>query len=60
MPIYEYKCTACGRDFEELVPVSQRSNPPCPACGSAKTEKKMSIPGGSGSAGSSCGSSGFS
>lgn len=40
MPIYEYKCKKCGKDFEELVFGDEC--PPCPACGSQKTEKLMS------------------
>jgi len=60
MPIYEYTCTECGKEFEELVPLKRPDNPPCPVCGSAKTEKKMSLPGGTGSTSSSCGTSGFS
>jgi putative FmdB family regulatory protein len=46
MPIYEYKCDDCGKDFEELVfgPGAVK----CPACGSGKTAKKMSAFGMSG------------
>lgn len=40
MPIYEYRCNACGRDFEELVFGDE--NPPCPHCGAAATHKLMS------------------
>ncbi len=35
MPVYEYRCTACGAPSEELRPMA-RSNAdpgPCPACG---------------------------
>ena len=40
MPIYEYSCTKCGHDFEELV---FDDNPPaCPHCGSHATHKLMS------------------
>jgi len=41
MPIYEYKCTKCGNEFEELVS-SQDELPPCPKCESKKVEKLMS------------------
>jgi len=41
MPIYEYHCNACGREFEELV-MGKDAAVQCPACGSAKTEKLMS------------------
>ena len=40
MPIYEYGCEKCGRDFEELV--FGEETPPCPHCGSTKTHKLMS------------------
>ncbi len=41
MPIYEYRCNACGAQFEKLV---FGSNPEvaCEKCGSRKTEKLMS------------------
>ena len=40
MPIYEYGCEKCGRDFEELV--FGDDVPVCPHCGSAETHKLMS------------------
>ena len=40
MPIYEYGCEKCGRDFEELVFGDEL--PVCPHCGSAETHKLMS------------------
>ena len=33
MPIYEYKCDACGHEFEEMLHFSEREvplNTPCP------------------------------
>ena len=41
MPIYEYACHACGREFEALV----RSNtvPKCPQCQSTQLEKRLSV-----------------
>lgn len=41
MPIYEFKCEDCGEKFEELI--FNDSSPVCPACGSAKTEKMLSV-----------------
>lgn len=58
MPIYEYKCKDCGKEYEELVPVDSKEQPPCPACHSTKVEKKMSVFGSAGAG--SCGTSGFS
>ncbi|MFZ5571641.1 MAG: FmdB family zinc ribbon protein [Thermodesulfobacteriota bacterium] len=41
MPIYEYCCEKCGKEFEYLVLGSQ---PPegCPACNSPKVKRLMS------------------
>jgi len=41
MPIYEYACQQCGREFEALV----RSDtvPACPQCQSTQLEKKLSV-----------------
>lgn len=41
MPIYEYACQDCGREFEALI----RSDtvPECPACHSVSLEKKLSV-----------------
>jgi len=41
MPIYEYTCKECGREFEELV-FSQKDAVACPRCGSRNTGKLMS------------------
>lgn len=63
MPIYEYKCHDCKKEFEELVFGPQAVK--CPGCGSEKTAKKMSAfgmsgveksPGGSSCSKSSCSS----
>lgn len=40
MPIYEYSCEKCSRDFEELV--FDDTAPACPHCGSHATHKLMS------------------
>ena len=42
MPIYEYQCSACKEEFEELM--FGNGIPPCPHCGSDKTNKLMSRP----------------
>jgi putative FmdB family regulatory protein len=42
MPIYEYQCRNCLREFEELV--SADASPPCPHCHAADTRKKVSSP----------------
>lgn len=40
MPIYEYHCDACNKDFEELV--FGDAAPACPHCGATATRKLMS------------------
>ena len=36
MPIYEYYCSKCDRDFEMIRPVSQSDSPAeCSVCGEA-------------------------
>lgn len=42
MPIYEYKCRACGHQFEELVKLGEI--PPCPECRSRDLARLISLP----------------
>jgi putative FmdB family regulatory protein len=35
MPTYEYRCTACGREFEELQAINDPPLEKCPQCGQA-------------------------
>ena len=43
MPIYEYWCEKCGKEFEQMRPMSQSSEPAaCPTCGSS-SEKLPSV-----------------
>lgn len=51
MPMYEYTCSRCRRDFEELV--RDAAVPPCPHCGSKQVERLMSAPAAHGTAVSS-------
>lgn len=41
MPLYDYVCKDCKKDFETLVTGSEK--PACPACGSLKLEKQLSV-----------------
>jgi len=34
MPIYEYKCKSCGKNFETMQKISEPPIAPCPKCGS--------------------------
>ena len=42
MPIYEYRCAACGQVFERLVRMGAAETPPCPACGWAEARRLVS------------------
>jgi putative FmdB family regulatory protein len=42
MPIYEYYCGKCGKEFEAMRPISKASEPAlCPICG-AEARKLVS------------------
>jgi putative FmdB family regulatory protein len=44
MPIYEFTCEACAKDFETLVRSSDwEGEVECPSCGSEKLEKQLSV-----------------
>ncbi len=40
--MYEFACTACSEEFEELVSMSGADKVACPSCGSTKTQKLLS------------------
>ncbi len=42
MPLYEYRCLDCEREFEELVGSGEPA-PPCPVCRSTSTVKLVSL-----------------
>lgn len=43
MPIFEFECSQCHTDFEELVRNSEAaSKVECPNCGGRKVKKKLS------------------
>jgi len=41
MPLYSFACQDCGRDFETLARFDE--TPACPACGSAQTQRLLSL-----------------
>jgi putative FmdB family regulatory protein len=45
MPIYEYRCEACGHSDEHLQKVSEAPLTVCPACGKPKYRKQLSAAG---------------
>ncbi|CAG9267848.1 FmdB family zinc ribbon protein [Paraburkholderia unamae] len=42
MPLYDYRCQACGQQFETLVRAG--TAPVCPHCGSSALDKQVSAP----------------
>ena len=45
MPIYEYRCEACGHELEALQKVSEAPLTDCPACGRPALKKLISAAG---------------
>ena len=43
MPIYEYECSSCGKEFELLLR-NAAAKPQCPGCSGSDLRKKMSAP----------------
>jgi putative FmdB family regulatory protein len=33
VPVYEYRCSSCGRTMEEIQPMGSGPPGPCPECG---------------------------
>jgi len=55
MPLFDFVCKKCGREFEALIMGADK--PQCPDCGSGKVEKQMSryaVRGGGSKGNSSC------
>ncbi len=45
MPIYGYKCLACGHEFELMQKMSDPEPSACPACGKPDVRKQLSAAG---------------
>lgn len=45
MPIYEYKCSACGHQEDHLQKLSEAPLSKCPACGKKKYAKQLTAAG---------------
>ncbi|MFQ5591632.1 MAG: zinc ribbon domain-containing protein [Phycisphaerae bacterium] len=45
MPVYEYACSNCEHEFENLVRTvaGGRRHPPCPSCGSRSVVRRPSV-----------------
>ena len=46
MPTYEYRCNACGHEFETIHSITAGALRKCPACGKLKLERLISRGGG--------------
>lgn len=44
MPIYAYKCNACGHAFDRLQKLSDPEPAACPACGVAQVQRQVTAP----------------
>lgn len=63
MPLFEFRCRACGRLFEEILSLAEleAERPTCPHCGAVEAEREFSTfatGGAGGGGGSSCGGGG--
>ncbi|WP_295391036.1 zinc ribbon domain-containing protein [uncultured Thiodictyon sp.] len=45
MPIYEYRCEACGHELEKLQKLADAPLTDCPACGQPTLKKQISAAG---------------
>lgn len=45
MPIYEYRCGACGHEFEQIQKISDKPLLECPDCGKTALKKLISAAG---------------
>src|SRR5258708_5702642 len=45
MPIYEYQCSACGHQLEEIQKISDKPLTDCPKCGQLTLTKLVSAAG---------------
>ncbi|MBI4716928.1 MAG: zinc ribbon domain-containing protein [Planctomycetes bacterium] len=44
MPIYEYRCASCGREFEELIrSAADERSVHCPQCRGRSLQRKLSV-----------------
>ncbi len=45
MPIYEYRCAACGHELEALQKLADSPLQDCPSCGQSRLQKLVSAAG---------------
>ena len=59
MPLYEYRCRACGHRFEQLQRLGEGSEGvECPRCGEREAERQLSTFAAASAGGTSAGFSG--
>ena len=42
MPLYEYRCSECSAEFEEIVPYAKADDVVCSVCSSDQVERRAS------------------
>ncbi|MCS7071338.1 MAG: zinc ribbon domain-containing protein [Anaerolinea sp.] len=42
MPLYEYDCPSCGREFEKRMSMAEADKAICPHCGNEYTTRRLS------------------
>ena len=45
MPIYEYRCKACGHELEAMQKIADKALTDCPACAKPELKKQLSAGG---------------
>ena len=43
MPIFEFRCDSCGKEFERVLFNSDQDEVNCPNCGSLEARKLLSV-----------------
>ncbi|UCG81710.1 MAG: zinc ribbon domain-containing protein [Desulfobacterales bacterium] len=43
MPLYEFWCPKCKKEFELIVFSSDKGSIKCPKCGASKPERRLSV-----------------
>jgi putative FmdB family regulatory protein len=44
MPIYAFRCAACGHDFDRLQKLSDPDPETCPECGAPRVSRQLTAP----------------
>ena len=44
MPIYAFRCAACGHDFDRLQKLSDPDPAACPECGEPQVQRRLTAP----------------